>query len=71
MFNAYQDGCIALASDGSPAGDGTFLTRNAYALAFNYASHEVSDVRHLDPHLSVLIAAAAARVLASSAPAVR
>ena len=23
-----------------PVGDGTVLTRNAYALAFNYASHE-------------------------------
>ena len=45
FYGAYQVGCIARGADGNPTGDGTVLTKNAYAIAFNYASHEGNKLR--------------------------
>jgi len=40
IYTDYQRECVARGANGMPSGDGTFLTRNAYAIAFNRASHE-------------------------------
>ena len=45
IFAAYQTSCTARDANGRPSGDGTVLTANAYALAFNYASHEGNRLR--------------------------
>jgi len=44
-FDAYVDSCTRKDLQGRPVGDGTFLTRNAYAIAFNYASHDGNRLR--------------------------
>jgi hypothetical protein len=46
MFNAYRDGCVLQDEDtGQPVGDGTWIARNAYAIAYNYASHDGNKAR--------------------------
>ena len=45
IFQAYQTDCRGRDEDGRPTGDGTVLTRNAYAVAFNYASHTGNKMR--------------------------
>ena len=48
FFYAYKDGCtktvMGVDADGRPeekwAAGGTYLVKNAYSVAFNYASHE-------------------------------
>jgi len=44
-FEAYVHNCTATDAQGRPVGDGTFLTRNAYSVAFNYASHDGNRLR--------------------------
>jgi len=44
-YTSYQRECVATNAYGFPTGDGTFLTRNAYAIAFNRATHEGNRLR--------------------------
>lgn len=45
FYLSYNEGCVAKNADGVVTGDGTVLTRNAYAIAYNYASHTGNKLR--------------------------